>query len=127
MFMMFLLLDSANPFVGGYLSRDTKSSNNIFLKEFHHDFFRCFLGWDSFHPPGEVISGSQNPSVSVTRIVFEFTDEIQSPLLKGCFYNDGFKGKGGEALLASKKLTWLTSSNISMCVGEDSRPIVPCS
>jgi hypothetical protein len=108
------------------VTRNIESSDNIFLKELHHNFFYCFLCWDSFHPSGEVVSGVQNPFITITRVFLELTNEIQSPLLKVCFYEYWLKGKGGEMLFVDKELTRLTGSDVSMRVGENSGPIISC-
>jgi hypothetical protein len=62
----------------------TKSCDYSIFKETHYNFFSCLLCWYGLYPPSEIVCSSQNPSISITRIVFKFTNKIQTPLLKRC-------------------------------------------
>jgi len=72
----------------------------------------------------EIVCGRKNPSVTITRVVLELTNEIWSPLLEGCLHNNWFHKEVREALLSNKELARMKGSDVAMSVRENNRPII---
>ena len=65
-----------------YLGWSTKSSNDVIFYKIHNNFISSLFSGDSLHPLGEIIGSRKNPTITIARVIFEFTDEIKPPLLE---------------------------------------------
>ena len=70
------------------LGRAAKSRENISLHEFYNDKIIGLLTRDGFYPFGEVVCGSENPSMLGRGWWMDFSYEVKSPLLKWSFNSD---------------------------------------
>ena len=65
---------------------ESKPSYDAIQNEVSHYSTCCILSGNCFNPLSKIISSYQNPGMSTTRFVRNFTNEIDSPLLEWCLY-----------------------------------------
>ena len=101
-----------------------KSGDYLVLYEVHNNLLSGCLGGYGLYPLGELVHSSDNPTKPIAGVVFEFSNEIKPPLLKGSKDYYRCKGKSNQLLLPREELILLETLNMSMHICKDGQPIV---
>ena len=84
-----LFLSKCSSIVSDNLPRTAKSRENISLYEFYNGGIIGLPTKDGFYPFGEVVCGSENPSMLSRGWWMDLSYKVKSPLLKRSFNSDG--------------------------------------
>jgi len=88
---LFLGLEG-NNIIGYDLFRTAKSRQYV---GFYESYNHCIIGLsrrNGFYPFGEIVCGSEDPFMLARRGRVYFSNEVQTPLLKGIFSGNWSKG-----------------------------------